>query len=184
MIYDPYKNRFTPRQFLEKAKREFGRIDQFWFWHSYPRVGVDPRDQFDLYKDLPGGIKGLREFISTCHSIGTHVFLPYNPWDRIQKRKDMYKKQAEILGAVGADGLHLDTMDKADSSLRTEIDKYNPEAQFVTEGRPSIEGLQFTTESSVTRSSIVEKEKFGFFSFETSSFSQNQTNLLPNEFYQ
>ena len=147
MIYDPYKNRFTPRQFLEKAKREFGGIDQFWFWHSYPRVGVDPRDQFDLYKDLPGGIKGLREFISTCHSMGTHVFLPYNPWDRIQKRKDMYKKQAEILGAVGADGLHLDTMDKADSSLRTEIDKYNPEAQFVTEGRPSIEGLQFTTES-------------------------------------
>ncbi len=147
MIYDPYKNRFMPKRFLQKAKREFGGIDQYWFWHSYPRAGVDPRDQFDLYEDLPGGMKGLKEFISTCHSMGTHVFLAYNPWDKIRKRKDMYKKQAEILGAVGADGLHLDTMSKADLPLRTEIDKYNPEAQFVTEGRPSIEGLQFTTES-------------------------------------
>jgi len=147
MIYDPWENRFTPERFLNKAKREFGGIDQYWFWHSYPRVGVDPRDQFDLYYDLPGGIKGFKNFVATFHSMGTHVFLPYNPWDVIRKRKDMYKKQAEILGAVDADGLHLDTMDKASLSLRTEIDKYNPEAQFVTEGRPSIEGLQFTTES-------------------------------------
>jgi len=147
IIYDPYKNRFMPRRFLEEAKREFDGFDQFWFWHSYPRVGVDPRDQFDLYKDLPGGIEGLKNFIKVAHAMGTKVYLAYNPWDRIRNRKDMYKKQAQILGIVGADGLHLDTMDKSDLSLRTEVDKYNPEAQFVTEGRPSIEGLQFTTES-------------------------------------
>lgn len=147
MIYNPYENRFMPKLFLEKAKREFDGFDQFWFWHSYPRVGVDPRDQFDLFEDLPGGLDGFKNFITTCHTMGTDVYLAYNPWDQIRKRKDMYKDQAKILGVVGADGLLLDTMDKSDLSFRTEVDKYNPEAQFVTEGRPSMEGLQFTTSS-------------------------------------
>jgi len=147
MIYDPENNCFTPKRFLEKAQREFGGFDQFWFWHSYPRVGVDPRDQFDLFEDLPGGIEGLKQFIATCHKMGTDVYLAYNPWDRIRKRKNMYAVQAKILGEVGADGLLLDTMDKSDLSFRTAVDKYNPAAQFVTEGRPSLEGLQYTTSS-------------------------------------
>lgn len=100
MVYDPYENRFTPKRFLTKAKREFDGFDQFWFWHSYPRVGVDQRDQFDLFDDLPGGIARLKEFIATCHEMGTDVYLAYNPWDKIRKRKDMYKVQAQILGAV------------------------------------------------------------------------------------
>jgi len=147
MIYDPEENRFLPEQFLNKAKREFDGFDQFWFWHSYPRVGVDPRDQFDLFEDLPNGLEGLKEFVNTCHALGTDVYLAYNPWDKIRKRKDMYQEQARVLGVVNADGLLLDTMSKSDLNFREEVDKYNPEAQFVTEGRPPLEGLQFTTSS-------------------------------------
>ena len=104
-IYDPESNQYIIKNFLNNAKKEYGGFDQFYFWHAYPRVGVDPRDQFALYDDLPGGLNGLKEFVNKSHQLGTHVYLAYNPWDVIGKRDDMYKAQADVLGAVGADGL-------------------------------------------------------------------------------
>ena len=41
----------------------------------------------------------------------------------------------------------LDTMGKSDNTFRKDIDEYNPDAQFVTEGRPGIDGLEVTTTS-------------------------------------
>jgi len=144
-IYNPVKNQFTIGEYLKKVKYEFGGFDQFVFWHSYNRVGVDPRDQFDLLQDLPGGIDGVKRFVNTAHAMGTKVYLPFNPWDKIRKRKNMYRRQAEDLGTVGADGLFLDTMGGGDQSFRKEVNKYNPSAQFLSEFRPSFKGLQFTT---------------------------------------
>src|SRR5690606_29542656 len=43
-LYDPVANRYTIEEFLRKAEEEIGGYDQFYFWHAYPRVGVDPRD--------------------------------------------------------------------------------------------------------------------------------------------
>ncbi len=146
-IYDPENNKYLIENFLTNAKKEYGGFDQFYFWHAYPRVGVDPRDQFALYDDLPGGIEGLKDFVYTAHQLSTHVYLAYNPWDVIGKRKDMYKIQAEILGKVDADGLLLDTMGKSDKTFREDVDEFNPDAQFVTEGRPGLDGLEVTTTS-------------------------------------
>lgn len=143
-IYDPHRNKYRIREFLEKAEKEVGGYDQFYFWHAYPRVGTDPRDQFDLFEDLPGGFDNLKKFISTANEMGTHVFLAYNPWDKIDQREDMYGKMAEILGKVNADGLLLDTMEESDSLLRAKVDQYSSEAQFVTEGRPPLKGLEMT----------------------------------------
>ena len=146
-IYDPETNKYLIENFLNNAKKEYNGFDQFYFWHAYPRVGVDPRDQFALYDDLPDGIEGLKDFVFTAHQLSTHVYLAYNPWDVIGKRKDMYKIQAKVLGEVNADGLLLDTMGKSDSTFRKDLDEYNPDAQFVTEGRPGLDGLEVTTTS-------------------------------------
>lgn len=146
-IYDPETNSYLIENFLNNAKKEYGGFDQFYFWHAYPRVGVDPRDQFLLYEDLPGGLDGVKDFINKAHQLNTHVYLAYNPWDITSKRDDMYETQAEILGKVGADGLLLDTMGKSDKRFREAVDQYNPDAQFVTEGRPELEGLEVTTTS-------------------------------------
>jgi hypothetical protein len=48
---------------------------------------------------------------------------------------------------VGADGLLLDTMDASDDEFREKMDKYNEEAQFVTEGRPDFKSLEVTASS-------------------------------------
>jgi len=146
-IYDPESNKYLIENFLKNAKKEYGGFDLFYFWHAYPRVGVDPRDQFALYEDLPGGIEGLKDFVSKAHQLNTHVYLAYNPWDIIGKREDMYKIQAEVLGKVEADGLFLDTMGKSDGRFRKAVDQSNPDAQFVTEGRPGFDGLEVTTTS-------------------------------------
>jgi hypothetical protein len=146
-LYDPVKNSYRIKEFLLKAKQDYDGFDQFYLWHAYPRVGVDPRDQFDLFYDLPGGLNGLREFIEIANSLGTHVYLAYNPWDIIGRKKDMYGEMAKIVGEVKADGLLLDTMGKSDLLFRTKVDQFNPDAQFVTEGRPDINGLVVTTSS-------------------------------------
>jgi len=146
-LYNPETNEYIIEEFLNNAKKEYGGFDQFYFWHAYPRVGVDPRDQFSLYDDLPGGLDGLKDFVDKAQKLNTHIYLAYNPWDIILNREDMYASQAEILGKVGADGLLLDTMGKSDKRFRKAVDQYNPDAQFVTEGRPELDGLEVTTTS-------------------------------------
>jgi hypothetical protein len=146
-LYDPVNNKYRIREYLTEVKEEYDGFDQFYFWHAYPRVGVDPRDQFDLFHDLPGGLDGLKEFVQIAQSMSTHVYLAYNPWDKIGRKDDMYGEMAKIAGEVGADGLLLDTMGKSDNEFRQKMDAYNKAAQFVTEGRPDLEGLVVTTSS-------------------------------------
>jgi hypothetical protein len=146
-LYDPVNNKYRIKEYLTEVKEEYDGYDQFYFWHAYPRVGVDPRDQFDLFRDLPGGLEGLKEFVQTAQAMNTHVYLAYNPWDKIGKKADMYGEMAAIAGAVGADGLLLDTMGESDNEFREKMDAYNKGAQFVTEGRPGFNGLVVTTSS-------------------------------------
>jgi len=146
-LYDPVNNKYRIKEFLEESMDEYGGLDQFYFWHAYPRVGTDPRDQFDLFYDLPGGLDSLKSFVHTAQAMGTHVYLAYNPWDKIGGKSDMYDEMSKIVGAVGADGLLLDTMGESDLELRATMDVYNRDAQFVTEDRPSLKGLEVTTSS-------------------------------------
>ena len=62
-------------------------------WQGYPNLGLDDRNQFQLLESLPGGLEGLRGFISKVIEIdnsifvfqlqaaGVRVLLPYLPWD-------------------------------------------------------------------------------------------------------
>ena len=50
-------------------------------WHSYPNIGVDDRNQFEMLADLPGGMAGLAQLVSAFHARHVRVLLCYNPWD-------------------------------------------------------------------------------------------------------
>ncbi len=55
-LYDPEKLDYTVDRFLSETERRIGAIDAVLIWHVYPNLGVDDRNQFDLLRDLPGGI--------------------------------------------------------------------------------------------------------------------------------
>src|SRR3712207_8481671 len=39
-------------------------------WHAYPRIGLDDRNQFDFYRDLPGGLEGVRRLSRALQTRG------------------------------------------------------------------------------------------------------------------
>ncbi|KRD30346.1 sulfatase-modifying factor protein [Lysobacter sp. Root916] len=110
-FYDPVEGRYTVGRYLDDLKQRYGGIDSVLIWHVYPNIGIDDRNQFDLAGDLPGGLDGLREAIADFHRHGVRVLLPTMPWDngtRDDGRND-WESMAELVKAVGADGINGDT---------------------------------------------------------------------------
>jgi hypothetical protein len=146
-IYNPAKNQFDIDRFLDEGELNFGGYDYMLLWHDYPRMGIDNRDQFDMYEDLPGGLEGLKEMVDRAHARDVQVFIPYKPWDIMKGRKDHFKQEARISKAIGADGVFLDTMDETDRGFREALDEVNPDNVFVSEGRPDLAAAQLVTGS-------------------------------------
>jgi len=142
-FYDPGAGRYRVEQFLEEAEREFGGYDAVLLWHAYPRIGVDERNQFDFYRDMPGGLAGLRELTDRLHARGVKVFIDYNPWDTGTRREGMSDEEAiaDIVDAICADGVFLDTMVAAPGRLREAVDARRRGVVFEPEGSPTVEHL-------------------------------------------
>jgi formylglycine-generating enzyme required for sulfatase activity len=127
-FYDTRAHAYRLEAFLEHGRREFGGYDSLVLWHAYPRIGVDDRNQFDFYRHQPGGLPGLRDLSRRCHARDVRVFIDYNPWDtgtRREGRSDL-EALAELVAAIEADGIFLDTMDKGAAELRARLDAVRP----------------------------------------------------------
>jgi len=146
-IYDPENNRFRINEFLDEGELNFGGYDYMLLWHDYPRMGLDDRDQFDMYEDLPGGLEGVREMVEMAHARDVQVFMPYKPWDIMKGRDDPFRQEARIARAINADGIFLDTMEESDSTFRNALDEVNRDIVFVSEGRPGLTAAQLVTGS-------------------------------------
>ena len=146
-IYDPGTNKFRTDGFLDEGELNFGGYDYILLWHDYQRMGIDNRDQFDMYEDLPGGLEGLREMVDRAHAREVQVFIPYKPWDIMRDRRDHFQQEARIARAIGADGIFLDTMSKSGKAFRDALDAVSPDIVFVSEGRPDLEAAQLVTGS-------------------------------------
>jgi len=110
-FYDPATREYTVDRYLDDLERRYGGIDSVLIWYVYPNIGVDDRNQFDLARDLPGGLDGLRGAVDAFHRRGVRVFLPTMPWDngtREEAEAD-WRAIAQIVAAVGADGINGDT---------------------------------------------------------------------------
>jgi hypothetical protein len=119
LLYDHAAQRFTPDRFCTESEREFGGFDGVVLWHAYPVIGIDERNQFDYYRDVPG----LRELVAQFQARGIRVFVNYNPWDTGTRREPVDDDAAvgEVVRALGADGVFLDTMKEARPGLRVAV---------------------------------------------------------------
>ncbi len=63
--------------------------------------------EFDFYRDMPGGLAGLRELSRAVHHRGVKFSLDYNPWDTGTRREEKSDAQmrAEFVVAIEADGI-------------------------------------------------------------------------------
>ena len=127
-FYDRATGKFTVDKFVSRGRREFGGYDSVVLWHAYPRIGFDERNQFDFYRDMPGGLDGLRELSRSFHAKGIRVFINYNPWDRGTRRegKSDLDMLVEIVRAIEADGIFLDTLKKGGADFRKRMDAARP----------------------------------------------------------
>jgi sulfatase modifying factor 1 len=139
LLYDHAAGRFTPERFCAESEREFGGFDGVVLWHAYPVIGIDERNQFDLYRDVPG----LRELVDSFHERGMRVFLDYNPWD-VGTRRESVGDEDAVAGLVrelDADGVFLDTMKEARPGFRSAVDAARPGVAFEGESTLPLERI-------------------------------------------
>ena len=124
LLYDHEARRFTAERFCAESEREFGGLDGIVLWHAYPVIGIDDRNQFDFYREVPG----MRELVADLQRRGLRVFVDYNPWDVGTRREPVADDLAlaELVRELGADGVFLDTMKEAQPGLRAALDGVRP----------------------------------------------------------
>ncbi len=142
-FYDPVRGRYTVSKFLDHGVREFGGYDAVVLWHAYPRIGFDERNQFDFYRDLPGGLAGLRKVVQALQTREVRVFIDYNPCYTGTRREgcDDLDALVETVRAMGADGIFLDTMDKGAAVFRAKLDAARPGVVLEGEGALPVERI-------------------------------------------
>ncbi|MCE9554179.1 MAG: formylglycine-generating enzyme family protein [Planctomycetes bacterium] len=127
-FYDPRQGMYTPDAFLDHGQREFGGYDSVILWQAYPRIGVDERNQFDFYRDAPGGLPGLRKAVEAMQRRGVRVYVAYNPWDTGTRREAVSDADAlvEMVRSLQVDGIFLDTLTRGGEDLRAKLDAVRP----------------------------------------------------------
>jgi hypothetical protein len=142
-FYDSRAGRYTLEAFLDEGVRQFGGYDSLVLWHAYPRIGVDQRNQFDFYRDMPGGLSGVREVVHACQKRGVRAYINYNPWDRGTRREDRPDLDAlvEMVRALDVDGIFLDTMTQGAAEFRAGLDAVRPGVILESEGVPPLDRI-------------------------------------------
>jgi len=125
---DPDLGEFKVEDWLDWMDRDFGGIDALILWQAYPRIGVDRRNQFDHYREFPGGMNGLRGVVDRLHARGVKAALAYNPWDTGTRRepKSDAEALADLCGEAGFDSIFLDTLPQGGPDMRQAVDKARP----------------------------------------------------------
>ena len=117
-LYDREADEYTVDKFLQDVTSRYGGVDSVLIWPTYPNIGVDDRNQYEMHSSLPGGLERLQELVSDFHQAGVKVLLPLNPWDSgtSSSGEADYEALIELIQAVGADGFNGDTMNGVNAS--------------------------------------------------------------------
>jgi gamma-glutamyl hercynylcysteine S-oxide synthase len=132
--YDRFTGKFNYPDVIKKGIDLFGKIDICGIWPTWPRLGLDQRNQWDLYKDLPGGTDQLRNFIKMSHLSDTRFFIAYNPWDSTTGKEQHYESIAKLIRDTDADGVVLDTMNSSGAELQSVMDSIKNGVVMYSEG--------------------------------------------------
>ncbi len=148
-FYDPVAGKYTVDRYLDDLKKRYGGIDSVLIWHTYPNIGIDNRDQYDLLHDMPGGVEGLRQMIHDFHRRGVRVLFPVMLWDQGTRDPKMPNAEAtaKAMTEIGADGINGDTLDGVPRSFRAASDQTGHPIVLEPEVGPADEAIQWNNMS-------------------------------------
>ena len=132
--YDMKDGRYHFAEFLANGEKLFGGYDVFCIWPTWPTLGLDQRNQWDLYNDLPGGLEKMHELSEYTKKHGTKLFISFNPWDKSTRKEDFYEGISRMIKAVDADGVVLDTYGSSSRKLQNAADRVKPGVIMYSEG--------------------------------------------------
>lgn len=133
-FFDRLTGKYTFADLLRKGIDQFGHIDVYGIWPTWPRIGIDQRNQWELYRDLPGGIRQLRIFGGLARQNNTRLFIAYNPWDTSTRPEDHMKGMAGMIAETDADGVVLDTRGSSSPRLQSAADSVKQGVVMYSEG--------------------------------------------------
>ncbi|MFA6126085.1 MAG: SUMF1/EgtB/PvdO family nonheme iron enzyme [Bacteroidales bacterium] len=120
--------------FLDRGKKWYGGDDFVGVWPTWPSLGMDQRNQWDLFRDMPGGLKALNQTAEMCRQNGSRFFICYNPWDADTRSENHFGGMAELIQAIGADGVVLDTQGSSSFELQHAADSVRKGVVMYSEG--------------------------------------------------
>lgn len=121
-------------EFFERGKRLYGGDDVIALWPTWPTLGIDQRNQFDMFRDLPGGMERIRRDAEFARSQGTAFFVCYNPWDEGTREEGHMDGLYELIMETDADGVVLDTRGGSSTELQEAADRAKPGVIMYSEG--------------------------------------------------
>lgn len=133
-FYDAEKGGYQIEDFLRRGKNWYGGDDVLGWWPNWPMLGMDQRNQWDLFRDLPGGTAAIRDLNRLCRRYGARTFISYNPWDESTRWEDHHAGMSDMLAETDADGVVLDTEGKSSPERQAAADRVKPGIVMYSEG--------------------------------------------------
>ena len=132
--YDYKDGKFHLNEFVDRGKRLYGGDDVISIWPTWPTLGLDQRNQFDLFRDLPGGTKKVRQLSGELHKQNVKFFVCYNPWDESTRSENHFSGISDLIAETAADGVVLDTKGESSKELQQAADKVRKGVIMYSEG--------------------------------------------------
>ena len=132
--YNYQDGKFHINEYINKGKRLYGGDDFLAIWPTWPTLGLDQRNQFDLFRDLPGGLTKIKSMANQLRSRGTKLFVCYNPWDESTRGENHFEGITNLIAGTSADGVVLDTKGESSKELQLSADKVRPGVIMYSEG--------------------------------------------------
>ncbi len=143
MAWDKFyydSGRIALDKFNQRGKELYGGDDVIGIWPTWPTLGLDQRNQFDMYRDLPGGNAGLKKAFA---GEGPRLFLAYNPWDESTRKERHLSGLKDLLRQTDADGVVLDTRGESSKELQAAADSVKKGVIMYSEGMAVPRDMQY-----------------------------------------
>jgi formylglycine-generating enzyme required for sulfatase activity len=132
--YNYQDGKFHINDYLAKGRLLYGGDEFLAIWPTWPTLGLDQRNQFDLFRDLPGGLPQIKRMANEMRKLGTKLFVCYNPWDESTRGENHFEGISKLIAGTSADGVVLDTKGESSKELQAAADKVKPGVIMYSEG--------------------------------------------------